>query len=68
MKNILLFVGAIDTLNDEIRLMYLGKYFAKILVKNGIRIFPLFRGEQIVDFFDKILRTKKKDAPKKPRK
>jgi len=67
MKNILLFVGAIDALNDEIRLLYLGKYFAKILVKNGIRIFLLFRGEQIIDFFDRIIR-KKEEAPKKPRK
>ena len=67
-RQILLMVGQIDSLNDNIRLLYVGKYFAKFFYKNGIRMPPLFRGEHIVDTFDKIIRNMNKQAHKKARK
>ena len=61
-------VGEIDSINDDIRLLYIGKYFAKYFQKSGIRMPPLFRGTQIVDFFDKIFRESAKQRHKKDRK
>lgn len=67
-KHILLLVGEIDALNDDIRLIYVGKYFAKHFYKNGIRMPALFRGEQIVDFFDQIFRKHRREERRKKRK
>lgn len=64
----MLLVGEIDSLNDDVRLMYVGKYFAKMFYNNGIRIPTLFRGEQIVDFFDQIFRKHRRQENKKKRK
>lgn len=67
-KQILMVVGEIDAMNDSIRLLYLGKYFARFFHANGLRSPPLFRGTQIVDFFDQIFRQSKKQKHKKDRK
>lgn len=67
-KQILMLVGEIDSINDNLRLLYLGKYFARYFNQNGIRMPPLFRGTQIVDFFDQIFRECTKKKEKKDRK
>lgn len=66
-RQILLVVGEIDALNDDMRLLYVGKYFARIFYKSGIKTPPLFRGEQIIDFFDKIVREQQRRARKRER-
>jgi hypothetical protein len=57
MNQILLYVGETDKLNDDIRIIYIGKYFAKNFYKRGIRLPLLFRGAEMVDSFDKLLRA-----------
>ena len=49
------------------RLLYVGKYFARTFYKSGIKTPPLFRGEQIIDFFDQIVRDQQRRARKRER-
>ena len=64
-KQILLIVGEVDKLNDDLRVIYIGKYFARKFYERGIRMPVLFRGEEIVDLFDDLARTQQKNCQKK---
>ena len=58
-------VGQIDKLNDDIRIIYLGKYFAKKFASRGLRNVILFRGSQIVDSLDNMIRNQQMLRQKK---
>ena len=61
-----MFNEEIEQLNDHLRIIYIGKYFAKELYAKGIRIPRLFRGGAILDVLFHAVNKEKKS--KKARK
>ena len=59
-----IFIGEIDQLNDNFRVIYLGKYFRKELESIGLYSPHIFRGSELLDVFD-TFRNYQKTLPSK---
>ena len=61
-------VGEIDSINDNMRLLYLGKYFAKPLADKDVKMQLLYRGDSSVDSLSDFLNIHEKHKNHRPRK
>ena len=62
-----MFANEMELLNDDLRVLYCGRYFGEKFNKCGIKIPEFFKPEENIEFLDNILKTHQRSSAKKLR-